>query len=247
MTKLLLVWIVLITTIYAENKKESEYIFTEGYGKVETKPNYVIMKIGVSTINTAADSALIITNSIIDTLLAILQKFEIKKNDIETYSAALVREYKDRRDTTTYLGIKSECVLKVKYLELDKFENLLNLMISNGMNVLESYDFKNTNEDSLKRVAAQFAFTEAYKNAIAISEKSNRKLGKLLNVSYEKPEDYRIQPDFKIELSRELVGLDLKKRGGLKLTKPQQELKYLRIIIPTIEFENNVYTKFELK
>lgn len=120
-------------------------------------------------------------------------------------------------------------------------------MISNGMNVLESYDFKNSDEDSLKRAAAQLAFIEATKNATAIAEKSNRKLGKLLNVSYEKPEDYRIQPDFKIELSRELMGLDLKKRGSLKLSKPQQELKYLRIIIPTIEFENNVYTKFELK
>ena len=88
---------VLFTTLYADNKKESEYIFTEGYGKVEIKPNYVIMKIGVSTINTDADSALTKTNSIIDTLLAILQKYEIRKNDIETYSAALVREYKDRR------------------------------------------------------------------------------------------------------------------------------------------------------
>jgi uncharacterized protein YggE len=206
MIRTILICLVLLTDIYAETVKVSEYIFTEGYGKVETKPNYVIMKIGVSTINKNADTALIKTNSIIDTMLIILNKFDIKMKHIETHSAALVREYQDLRDTTTYIGIKSECVLKVKYYEVEKFEDLLNLLIGNGMNVLQSYDFKYTDEDSLKRVAAQVAFVEAQKNAIAIADKSGRKLGKLLNVSYEKPDDYRIQPDFKIELSREFLG-----------------------------------------
>jgi uncharacterized protein YggE len=248
MTKLLLVCTVLFTTLYAENKKESEYIFTEGYGKVETKPDYVTMEIGVTTIHMEADSALIKTNKIIDTLLSILQTYGIKKDDIETHSAALRREYKDNRDTTTYLGVKSECVLKVKYYDLDNFENLLNVMINNGMNVLQSYEFKHTAEDSLKRIAAQLAFVEANKNAAAIVGKSNRKLGKLLNVSYEKPDDYRIRPDFKIELSRDGWGLDLKKRGSLNIgSQLQNDLKYLRIVIPKLEFENNVYTKFELK
>lgn len=238
----------LFSLLFAKSKTDGEYIFTEGYGKIQIKPNYVEMFIGVSTTNFNADTSLIRTNMIIDTLLSILTKYGIKSENIETHSAKFIREYEDNRDTSTYLGIKNECILKVKYFDVDTFEELLNKLISKGMNVLQSYEFKHTDEDSLKRVAAQIAFTESYKNAEAISMKSTRKLGKLLNVSYEKPDDYSIRPDFVIELSRDLIGnlMGGDGGGGLRL-KIRQDLKYLRIIIPTIAFENNVYTKFELK
>lgn len=241
----------LISFLYAKSNNENEYIYTEGYGKVEIKPNFIIMKVGVSTINIDADSALVNTNKTIDTLLTILNNYGINENDIETYSAAFVREYRDDRDTSTYLGIKSECVLKVTYYDVTKFEVLLNEMISNGMNILESYDFKHTSEDSLKRCSAQIAFVEATKIAEAIAEKSQRKLGSLLNASFEKPDDYRVRPDFKIELHKKRRGLSYGYAaggGGMNRNdKLRQDLKYLRIIIPTIEFENNVYTKYELK
>lgn len=249
MSRYLIILILLTISLYAKNEPKSEYVFTEGDGKVETKPNYVIMKIGVSTIHSNPDTALVKTNTTIDTIFSILKKYGTKSNDIETYSASFTREYKDTRDTTTYLGIKSECVLQVNYYNLDSFEILLNQMIGKGMNILKAYDFRHTEEDSLKRIAAQLAFIEASKNAGAIAQKSSRSIGKLLNVSYEKPHEYSVRPDFKIELSRELIGGLMGGYGGgrLDLNLKRQDLKYLRIMIPTLEFENKVYTKFELK
>lgn len=248
MIKKELVFVFLVSfSLFANQDNNKNYIFTEGTGKISVKPDYVITKLGVSTINHDADSALKINNCILDSLLNTLKQFNVMETDIETYSSAFVREYKDNRDTTTFLGIKSESILKVKFYELENLEKLLNTLISKGMNVLKTYEFKHTKEDSLKRIAAQLAFDEAKQNAIAITMKSNRNLGKLLNVSYEKPNNYRVRPDFKIELSRELV---LSKMGSLRGDldlKQKQDLKYLRILIPSIEFVNDVYTKFELK
>lgn len=246
MYKALFLLTLIFSLIPAREKQTDEYIFTEGKGKVEVRPNLVEMNIGVSTINFSADSALINTNRITDTILVILKKYGVEDKDIETFSSSFLREYKDTRDTSTYLGIKSEHILKVKFFKVEKFETLLNEMIGKGMNVLNYYKFKHTEEDSLKRVSAQLAFIDAQKNAKAIAEKSDRTLGRLLNVSYEKPQNYRIQPDFKIELSRKLIGSLMGGDGGSLNLRKKQDLKFLRIIIPTIKYTNEVFTKFQI-
>jgi uncharacterized protein YggE len=210
--------------------------------------NIVILRIGVTTVNLVADSSLENTNRIIDTIISVLHNYEIKDSNIVTYSTSFIREYENSRDTTTYLGMKSENVLNVKFTDIYKVEELLNVLIGKGMNVLDDYQFKSSVEDSVKRVCAELAFVEARKNAEAIARKSDRKLGKLLNASYEKPDDYRVRPDFQIELSRGSHGsLALKKRGGELAFKQKPDLKYLTIRVPKLTFSNTVYAKFELK
>jgi uncharacterized protein YggE len=249
MPKIILSMLLIAYCLYAEKKENnSEYIFTEGTGKVEVMPDYIVMRIGVSTIDRNLDSAIYATNYITDTIISILRKYKVEDKNIETYSSELVREYENNRDTTTYLGIKSEHILKVKYNDVNNVEKILNTMIGKGMNVLDYYEFGSSKEDSLKRIAAQIAYVESFKNAKAIADKSDRKLGRLLNTSFEKPEDYSIRPDFRIELSRKLIGgLMGGSDGGEPILRTRQDLKYLRIIVPLLHYENTVYSKYELK
>ena len=93
MLKVMAICLALCTVLFAGSKKDSEYIFTEGFGKIQVKPNYVEMFIGVSTTNFNPDTALLKTNLIIDTLLSILTKYGIKDENIETHSAKFIREY----------------------------------------------------------------------------------------------------------------------------------------------------------
>ncbi len=113
MKKLFLLTVILFFTVEGKNSNNDEYIFTEGTGEVSVKPDCIIIKAGVSTVHLNGNSALVKTNEITDSLLLLLHRSGVKENDIETYQSTFVREYRNRRDTSTYLGIKSEHILKV--------------------------------------------------------------------------------------------------------------------------------------
>jgi len=228
-------------------KTNEMYIYSEGKGKVKVKPDMISLKLGVSTVNKSADSALKSTNLVADRLMTVMTQFGIAKEAIETYRTVLKREYQNSRDTTTYLGVKSELILRVNYYNVNETEKLLNSLISAGMNVLEDYDFEHTKSDSLRRAAAEIAITDARRNAENISKKERRKLGNLLNASYERPEDFQSKADFKIGYQDLIGNLMAGEEGGSGLELRRKGiLQYLRIYVPYLSFENTVYAKFLL-
>ena len=84
--------------------------FVNVSGKSEwlAQPDTAYIICGVSTVHAKPDSAVARTSRRSKVLLAIAGKYGIDKSGIATEINLLEKEYRNNKDTATYLGVKSE-------------------------------------------------------------------------------------------------------------------------------------------
>lgn len=237
--KLLLACILLHVSLAAAGK--DEFVNVSGKGSIKVSPNQVLLSLGVSRIDKKVDSAVAATSRVADKLVSICKSFGISENQIETQTNTLERAYKTSADTTTYLGIKSEIIYNITLSPVDSVNALLNALYRNGMNEFLGFRFGHGKQDSLKRAASRLAIRDAFENATALAETSGRKIKTLLNASYEKPSDFSFRPNVR----RESFGYDM--NMGADAGNKEVDLEYFKIKPGILEFEIEVFAKYELK
>lgn len=219
---------------------KDEFVNVSGKGTIRVYPDQVLLSMGVSRIDKKVDSAVATTSRVANKLVSICKSFGIGEKQIETQTNTLERAYRTSVDTTTYLGIKSEVCYNITLSPVDSVNSLLNALYRNGMNEFLGFRFGHSNQDSLKRAASRLAIRDAFENASALAETSGRKIKTLLNASYEKPGDFSFRPNVGHELGYSM-GM------GAPEGKPPIDLEYFKIKPGLLDFDIEVFAKYELK
>jgi uncharacterized protein len=220
---------------------KDEFVNVSGKGSVKAYPNLVTLTFGVNKIDKRLDTAVGTTTKVANKLLAICRNYGVDERDLETVSNSLERAYKNDRDTTTYLGIKSEIIYRVKMKNVDSVNVLVNTMYRNGLNEFRGFSFGHSQQDSLKRLASILAIKDAFENANALANNSGKKIKGLLNASYEKPEDFSFQPQTRHEGVWAGAGM------GDYWGSRSFDLEFFKIKPGILNFEIEVFAKYEIK
>jgi uncharacterized protein YggE len=178
---------------FAGPKPEKEYINVSGEATIEVMPDYAEIGIGVTSLQLNSDSAMIETEKGVNSLFEVCKKHNI--TEIETMEFNIERKFSHEMDKKgEFIGFEVTSSYNLKITNLNNINNFLSECYKIGTNHIKWVSFKIEKQDSLKRIASGLAMEDANKNAIALIKTTKRNLGKLINASYNKPEDFDFIP-----------------------------------------------------
>lgn len=145
-----------------------------GRGTVKASPDTAIITVGVSTLADTASDAFKQTSGTANELAMTLKKFGVKAEDILTTELSLHPEYNWTQDKGQVLkGYRSSTSLSVTTQDLDGVGLLVETMVANGANTLQSIRF--TVKDTEKLI--EQAMDQAVDNAMSKAARVSNRLG----------------------------------------------------------------------
>jgi uncharacterized protein YggE len=227
----------------AEYTKEFINVSGEASFKVDPTRAYIIM--GVSDVNMNSDSALKKADKGSEGILNVCKKYKIDSSMIKTLECRLSSENEYDRVTNAnkFVGFRATIRYEIIMIKPAQIDSFIANCFNSGGNDMQGITFSNNNLDSLKRIAAEMAMQDALKNAQALLKNSNRKVGRILNASFEKPENFDLRPSvgYPEDLEPRFV------KGGAISRSGENKQMFFRVMPGKIEVQSRVYVVYEIR
>lgn len=234
--------LIILASVRAHAVEFGNFVHVSGRAEIEVLSDQAYLICGVTKVHKRIDTAVARSARISEAILRIAGAYGIDKSDISTEITELQKEYHNNKDTSTYVGIKSQTIFGIKLRKIDSVSRFVNEMYAAGMNDFRHIEFSYSKQDSLMRMAGDLAMSDALGNAKAMVKHQGREIGKLLAASYEKPDDFDVSVDTRLDdLLGGLYGGDSRVPGKAML------IEYLKFIPKKIKVESKVFAKYELK
>ncbi len=182
--------------IYFVSHAQEQTINVVGEARFEVFPDYAECEIGVVKKNQNSLEGLNEVNEKVEDLFALIQKYNIDTNNVSIQKMSVDAKTRVVRDKEEYKEINTGYEIAATYRividDIEKCESFIQDCFRTGINHLEHLTYRNSDIDSLNNTAYQNAIINAEKTATAILTVQGRKLGRLLKVSFEKPENYDV-------------------------------------------------------
>ena len=175
----------LATTAQAE-------VVVQGEGKVTAQPDAAYVSLGVETSAKTAYEALTANNQAMSKLYATLEKFNIKKEHIQTsdFSIAPQYDYGKGNSTPKLIGYNVSNQVTVCTSDLKGIGEMLDALVKDGANRVTGIRFSVLDTQKLMDEARQAAMKDAVRRAQLYADAGGFKIGKVLVVQ----ETQRIVP-----------------------------------------------------
>lgn len=167
----------------AGNSENPNRIRVGGEGKIRVMPDQVILTINASFSKSKMIDAVRETQTTVDTVMSILEKFGNKSEDIKTSSISANKDYQYVGNTYKFVGFKAEQTIDFVLHDLNKFTELTAKLLDTKISSISQIQFDHSKADSLLREADLIAYDDALKSANKLANRANVKLGELLFLS----------------------------------------------------------------
>lgn len=185
--------LVVITSLYACEDKDTIILQTApqpnvmrvvGSSTLSTKPNIAIAQIGVQTISSELDPALIDNNKKVDAVINALRQQGVEDKDIKTtaFNVYPLRDYKNN-DPNRIVGYQVDNVLSVTFRKMDNIGRGLQSAINAGANNVIGIYFSVSDAESLKNEARTKAIQDAKRKAESMAQSAGINLGKIISIN----------------------------------------------------------------
>lgn len=172
-----------------------ESVNVVGEAVIEHAPNYARLEIGAKSTRETSDSALADVQGSMSRLLQLARHFHIdsSKMSVQRIVVEPVEAFDREKGTAQVFGYSAQMTYRIEVGKIGDVEPFVNSCLDSGINFLSSLTYLHSKRDSLQRAAYVAALQDAEASAKALCAHSGRKLGKLLKVSYEKPDGFHVQ------------------------------------------------------
>lgn len=155
---------------YSQFRTEKELTLTvQGEGRVQAKPDIVVLTIGVRTENTSVQQAQEENASISQQLLSAWKQLGISDKDIETLSYTITPQYDTIEGKTTLSGYQVEHLYKITVSNVQKAGEVYEVAVANGANVTRGLQFLVSNPNTYYEKALILAVQNAGEKARVIA------------------------------------------------------------------------------
>ena len=181
MKKVLLMLTVMFMTMgYSQEIKQVPMINVSGEGKIKVAPDQVLISISLESKGTRADDVKRENDKKIDAVLKFIKKESIAKEDFQTQRISLNPNYDFAKKKYNYVATQSiQIVLK----DLLKYDELMEGLISEGINKIDNVEFKSSKMIQLQSEARKLAIKDAKSKAEDFVSVLNQKVGKAILIS----------------------------------------------------------------
>jgi len=177
---LLLTSILSVLTMQAQETKPFPQINVNGTSEIKIVPNYAIITIGVDTKNDKAEVAKTENDVVMAKMLKTIKKFKIEDKHYQTQRINLFknRDYEKKKDY-----YQANQTVKIELYDLDKYDNLVNALITDGANSLQGVEYKSTETEKYQSELRKKAVLDAKKKAEDFASALHQNVGKPIVIS----------------------------------------------------------------
>ncbi|WP_293905853.1 MULTISPECIES: SIMPL domain-containing protein [unclassified Sphingobacterium] len=228
-----LIGIMLVVSCHSGSKENENRIRVSGEGKIRIMPDQVTLTINTAFTKPRMIDAVRETQATVDTVIALLQKYGNKKEDIKTSSVSANKDYQYIGNTTKFVGYQAQQTIDFVLHDLSKFTELTGKLLETKISGIGSIAFDHSKADSILREADLIAYDDALKSAKKLASRANVEIGKLLFLSNDgsaSNESTKYRTGMALETFNKAYGGE-----GFKIA-PE-----------VLEFKRTIFTEFEIK
>jgi uncharacterized protein len=164
-------------------KEGENRIRVSGEGKIRIMPDQVTLTINTAFTKPRMVDAVRETQATVDTVIALLQKYGNKKEDIKTSSVSANKDYQYIGNTNKFIGYQAQQTIDFVLHDLSKFTELTGKLLETKISGIGSISFDHSKADSILREADLIAYDDALKSAKKLASRADVEIGKLLFLS----------------------------------------------------------------
>lgn len=166
-----------IQPTYPQFRTEKEPTLTvQGEGRIQAKPDVVVLTIGVRTENKSVQQAQTENAAISQQLLSAWKQLGISDQDIETLSYTITPQYDTIDGKTTLSGYQVEHLYKITVLNVQKAGEVYEVAVANGANVTRGLQFLVSHPNKYYEKALVLAVQNASEKANIIANTYHMKI-----------------------------------------------------------------------
>jgi len=225
--------ILLMISCQSVSKENENRIRVSGEGKIRIMPDQVTLTINTAFTKPRMIDAVRETQATVDTVIALLQKYGNKKEDIKTSSVSANKDYQYIGNTNKFVGYQAQQTIDFVLHDLSKFTELTGRLLETKISGIGSISFDHSKADSILREADLIAYDDALKSAKKLASRANVEIGKLLFLSNDgsaSNESTQYRTGMALETFNKAYGGE-----GFKIA-PE-----------VLEFKRTIFTEFEIK
>lgn len=167
----------------ADHHPHSKIVVT-GQGKVSAKPDIAYVSLGVVVEKSTASEAMEANNAAMSKLFELLNQLGIEERDVQTTNFSISAQYHFPKNAPRQLtGYQATNNIRIKIRKLNDTGRVVDRLVKEGANQVNSISFAVSNPDSLLDGARQEAVANARHKAELYAKAANVPLGSLLNLS----------------------------------------------------------------
>jgi uncharacterized protein YggE len=181
MKKLVLVLLLFVAVVHAQELKQVPQITVTGEGKLKVTPDEALITLSVE--NTGKDAVEVKkkNDAQIDLVIKVIKRFGIAPTDFQTQQVSLYKNYDDASKKHFYVAHQT---LTVHLKNLSKYDALLLEVMDAGINSIQGVEFKASQLSVYESQVRKNAMVAAKQKAMDfVSELPGQKVGKALVVS----------------------------------------------------------------
>ncbi|MGE8427664.1 MAG: SIMPL domain-containing protein [Sphingobacterium sp.] len=214
-------------------KEGENRIRVSGEGKIRIMPDQVTLTINTAFTKPRMVDAVRETQATVDTVIALLQKYGNKKEDIKTSSVSANKDYQYIGNTNKFIGYQAQQTIDFVLHDLSKFTELTGKLLETKISGIGSISFDHSKADSILREADLIAYDDALKSAKKLASRADVEIGKLLFLSNNGSASNQ-STQYRTGMALETFN---KGYGG----------EGFKIAPEVLEFKKTIYTEFEIK
>jgi uncharacterized protein YggE len=181
MKKLVIVLLLFVAVVHAQELKQVPQITVTGEGKLKVTPDEALITLSVE--NTGKDAVEVKkkNDAQIDLVIKVIKRFGIAPTDFQTQQVSLYKNYDDASKKHFYVAHQT---LTVHLKNLSKYDALLLEVMDAGINSIQGVEFKASQLSVYESQVRKNAMVAAKQKAMDfVSELPGQKAGKALVVS----------------------------------------------------------------
>ncbi|WP_312743836.1 SIMPL domain-containing protein [Sphingobacterium multivorum] len=214
-------------------KEGENRIRVSGEGKIRIMPDQVTLTINTAFTKPRMVDAVRETQATVDTVIALLQKYGNKKEDIKTSSVSANKDYQYIGNTNKFIGYQAQQTIDFVLHDLSKFTELTGKLLETKISGIRSISFDHSKADSILREADLIAYDDALKSAKKLASRADVEIGKLLFLSNDGSASNQ-STQFRTGMTLETFN---KGYGG----------EGFKVAPEVLEFKRTIYTEFEIR
>jgi len=169
----------------AEDMSDKRMVSVSGAGAVKARPDTARISIGVVSDDDTAREALDKNTAAMSRVIVELKGQQVDPKDIQTTNFSVNPRYQHFKDGKPPAVVGYQVVNSVTIVvrELDNLGKILDQVVSQGSNQVNSIQFSVENADELENEACKRAITDARQKAQLYAQAAGAKLGSVLLIS----------------------------------------------------------------
>lgn len=176
----LLLSVLFIGAITAQEQKAMSLISVTGEGKIKIAPDQVLISLAVESKGSKANAVKTENDIKIDGILKYIKKMGVDAKDFQTQSVYLNDQYDYEKKKHNYVANENiEILLK----DLSKYDFLMEGLLDLGLNTINNVEFKSSKFESYKSEVRKLAIKNAKQKADDFASAVNQKVGRAYTIS----------------------------------------------------------------